>query len=88
MGLDKKPAPPQKRVKEALPTSKSSDAKDATEVNEDIEKHDTSQEMETEPNGETTRQKKTQDGTISMSLLISNTQSLIDASAGLLYYAV
>ncbi|XP_059359879.1 glutamate-rich protein 3-like [Carassius carassius] len=63
MGLDKIPTPPQKRVKEALPTSKSSDAKDATEVNEDIETHsnaepDTSQEMETEP---TTRQKKTQD---------------------------
>ncbi|XP_016301609.1 glutamate-rich protein 3-like, partial [Sinocyclocheilus anshuiensis] len=64
MGLDKKPTPPQKRVKEELPTTKSSDAKEATDV--DIETHsnaepDTPQEMETEPNGETTRQKKTKD---------------------------
>uniref|UniRef100_A0A9J8B813 Glutamate-rich 3 n=1 Tax=Cyprinus carpio carpio TaxID=630221 RepID=A0A9J8B813_CYPCA len=66
MGLDKKPTPPQKRVKEELPTSKSSYAKEATEVNEDIETHsnaepDKPQEMETESNGETTRQKKTKD---------------------------
>ncbi len=91
MGLDKKPTPPQKRVKEEMPTSKSSDAKEATDVDEDIETHsnaepDTPQEMETEANGETTRQKKTKDGTNSMSLL-TKTQSLIDASAGLLYYA-
>ncbi len=92
MGLDKKPTPPQKRVKEELPTSKSSNAKEATDVDEDIELHsnaepDTPQEMETEANGETTRQKKTKDGINSMSLLISKTQFLIDASAGLLYYA-
>lgn len=91
MGLDKKPTPPQKRVKEELPTSKSSNAKEATDVDEDIEIHsnaepDTPQEMETEAE-ETIRQKTTKDGTNSMSLLISKTQSLIDASAGLLYYA-
>uniref|UniRef100_A0A673MAB0 DUF4590 domain-containing protein n=2 Tax=Sinocyclocheilus rhinocerous TaxID=307959 RepID=A0A673MAB0_9TELE len=66
MGLDKKPTPPQKRVKEELPTSKSPDAKEATDVDEDIETQsnaelDTPQEMETEPNRETTRQKKTKD---------------------------
>ncbi|XP_058640474.1 glutamate-rich protein 3 isoform X1 [Onychostoma macrolepis] len=66
MGLDKKPTPPQKRVKEELPTSKSSDAKEATDVDEDIETHsnaepDTPQEMETEANVETTQQKKTKD---------------------------
>ncbi|XP_077079022.1 glutamate-rich protein 3 isoform X2 [Siphateles boraxobius] len=66
MGLDKKPTPPQKRVKEDLPTSKSQDAKEATDVDEDIETHsnampDTPQEMETEPNGETTGKKKTKD---------------------------
>ncbi|XP_043102943.1 glutamate-rich protein 3 isoform X2 [Puntigrus tetrazona] len=66
MGLDKKPTPPQKRVKEELSTSKSSDAKDATDVDEDIETHsnaepDTPQEMQTEANGDTTRKKKTKD---------------------------
>ncbi|XP_051759139.1 glutamate-rich protein 3 isoform X2 [Ctenopharyngodon idella] len=66
MGLDKKPTPPQKRVKEELPTSKSPDAKEATDVDEDIDTRsnaepDTPQEMETEPNGETTGKKKTKD---------------------------
>jgi len=68
MGLDKKPTPPQKRVKEELPTSKSPDAKEATDVDEDIHTHsnavpDTPLEMETEPNGETSGKKKTKDGT-------------------------
>lgn len=68
MGLDKKPTPPQKRIKEELPTSKSPDAKEATDVGEDIDTRsnaepDTPQEMETEPNGETTGKKKTKDGT-------------------------
>ncbi|XP_039532180.1 glutamate-rich protein 3 isoform X2 [Pimephales promelas] len=66
MGLDKKPTPPQKRVKEELPTSKSPDAKEATDVDEDIHTHsnavpDTPLEMETEPNGETSGKKKTKD---------------------------
>ncbi|XP_048064709.1 glutamate-rich protein 3 isoform X1 [Megalobrama amblycephala] len=66
MGLDKKPTPPQKRVKEELPTSKSPDAKEATYVDEDIDTRsnvepDTPQEMETEPDGETTGKKKTKD---------------------------
>uniref|UniRef100_A0A8C1F7N6 Glutamate-rich 3 n=3 Tax=Cyprinus carpio TaxID=7962 RepID=A0A8C1F7N6_CYPCA len=66
MGLDKKPTPPQKRMKEELPTSKSPDAKEATDVDEDIETQsnaelDTPQEMETEPNRETRGQKKTKD---------------------------
>ncbi|CAM4717750.1 unnamed protein product [Leuciscus chuanchicus] len=66
MGLDKKPTPPQKRVKEELPTSKSPDAKEATDVDEDIDTHsnavpDTPQEMETEPDGETTGKKKPKD---------------------------
>lgn len=92
MGLDKKPTPPQKRVKEELPNSKSSDAKEATDVDEDIETHynaepDTRQEMETEANGETTRQKKTKDGTNSEFADLKKKQSLINASAGLLYYA-
>ncbi|RXN34566.1 glutamate-rich 3-like protein [Labeo rohita] len=66
MGLDKKPTPPQKRVKEELPTSKSPDAKETTYVDEDVETQsnaepDTPREMETESNGKTTGQKKTKD---------------------------
>ncbi|XP_051949838.1 glutamate-rich protein 3-like [Xyrauchen texanus] len=66
MGLDKKPTPPPKRIKEELPTSKPSDAKEATDEDEAIDTHsnvepDAPQEMETEPNGETTGQKKSKD---------------------------
>nr|AAI33136.1 Zgc:158613 protein [Danio rerio] len=64
MGLDKKPTPPQKRVKEEQPTSKSPDAKETTDEdtetqsNAEPEKH---QEMETEINGETEGKKKTKE---------------------------
>ncbi|XP_051510052.1 glutamate-rich protein 3-like [Myxocyprinus asiaticus] len=66
MGLDKKPTPPPKRVKEELLTSKSSDAKEASDEDEAVDTHlnvepDAPQEMETEPNGETAGQKKSKD---------------------------
>ncbi|KAL0186903.1 hypothetical protein M9458_018573, partial [Cirrhinus mrigala] len=53
-------------VKEDLPTSKSPEAKETADVDEDIETQsnaepDTPREMETEPDGETTGQKKTKD---------------------------
>ncbi|XP_051525152.1 glutamate-rich protein 3 [Myxocyprinus asiaticus] len=66
MGLDKKPTPPPKRVKEELPTSKSPNAKEATDEDEHIDTHsnvepDAPEEMETEPNGEIAGQKKSRD---------------------------
>lgn len=66
-GLDKKPTPPVKRVKEEPATSKTPDEKETTDVDEDIETHSNtelraSQEMETGHNGVTAEQKKRKDG--------------------------
>uniref|UniRef100_A0A672KUU3 Glutamate-rich protein 3-like n=1 Tax=Sinocyclocheilus grahami TaxID=75366 RepID=A0A672KUU3_SINGR len=47
MGLDKKPTPPQKRVKEELPTTKSSDAKEEAEEKV-MDGDDTNAEVNTE----------------------------------------
>lgn len=65
MGLDKKPTPPVKRVKEEPGACKSPD--EATDVDEDIKTHSktelrASQEMETDHNGVTAEQKKRKDG--------------------------
>ncbi|KAI7798043.1 glutamate-rich protein 3 isoform X2 [Triplophysa rosa] len=66
MGLDKKPTPPVKRVKEEPATSKSPDEEETTDVDEDIETHSNtepraSQGMETDHNGVTAEQKKRKD---------------------------
>nr|XP_055023678.1 glutamate-rich protein 3 isoform X3 [Misgurnus anguillicaudatus] len=66
MGLDKKPTPPPKKVKEEVPSSKSPDAKESTDVDEDIETRSNSdprasQDMETDRNGETPEGKKPKD---------------------------
>ncbi|XP_065102758.1 glutamate-rich protein 3 isoform X2 [Paramisgurnus dabryanus] len=66
MGLDKKPTPPPKKVKEEVPSSKSPDAKESTDVDEDIETRSNSephasQGMETDHNGETPEGKKPKD---------------------------
>ncbi|XP_056628334.1 glutamate-rich protein 3-like isoform X1 [Triplophysa dalaica] len=65
-GLDKKPTPPVKRVKEEPAASKTPDEKETTDVDEDIETHSNtelraSQEMETGHNGVTAEQKKRKD---------------------------
>ncbi|TRY83219.1 hypothetical protein DNTS_014153, partial [Danionella cerebrum] len=62
MGMDKKPSPPQKRVKDEEPTSRSPDAKETTdEETQSNAEPSTPQEMEIDANGETARKKKTKE---------------------------